>query len=187
MPPPVVPTATNASAVSDPPVQPVPSPRPSSPAPVRPPRAGPRVVVSGVAALALIGVGAVFFFAHVDLPARSLAAIAPVPTDEAPAAATPETAPSATPEPTPDRRQEAVALTEKGMAALNAGDAKGADVFFGQALEADPGCARAHLGIGTAAMLRGDNDVARQSFVKFIELAPDDPLAQQTRTLMETL
>lgn len=165
-----------------------PAPVPAAPQPPQPAGRGGRspIVLSGLAVAGVAAVAAMFFFVSVDVPARAVAesTVTPVP---APTVSIAPPPPPAVVVATPDISVEVAALTEKGMAALNAGDAPGALEFFRQALALDPEHARAHLGVGTAAMLRGDNEAAKSSLVKFVALAPDDPLAAQTRTLLEAL
>lgn len=136
-----------------------------------------------------------------------IAVVAPTPSPVAVALVTPEpvpvttTAPIETPRlPTPaatkapakeltpaEKQAKAKSLTEKGLAKLDGGDAAKAIVLFKQALAADPAYGQAHLGLGTAYMLLGDNAAAKRSLRKFLQVAPGDPLAGQAAQLLETL
>lgn len=85
------------------------------------------------------------------------------------------------------KKKQAVSSIAKGEAALNAGDADKAIALYGKAVSLDPTNPKAHLGLGGAYLVKGDNAKAKKSFQKFLDLAPNDPLAGQTRQIMGSL
>ncbi len=117
----------------------------------------------------------------------------PAPTATPAATATPastKVAVAATPAPTPDeaaKKKKAAGLVKQGESALNGGDGPKAIKLFGQAIALDPKNPKAHLGLGGAYMVAGENAKAKKSFQKFLELAPNDPLAEQTRQILGSL
>lgn len=100
-------------------------------------------------------------------------------------AATP--APTKAPEDPEAKKKKAATAVKVGNDALNAGDATKAIRNFGVAIANDPTNAEAHLGLGTAYMIGGDNAKAKKSLQKFLQLAPDHQYASQTRQILGTL
>ena len=125
----------------------------------------------------------------------------PTPTPTAVVVATPKPTPTAvavvaTPKPTPTpkaaedpevKKKKAAGQVKAGNDALNAGDGPKAVKLFTSAVINDPTNAEAHLGLGTAHMLNGDNPKAKKSFQKFLQLAPNHQYAAQTRQIIGSL
>lgn len=86
-----------------------------------------------------------------------------------------------------EKREKAKALTTQGLGKLDTGDAAAAIPLFKKALAIDAAYGQAHLGMGTAHMLLGDNTAAKKSLRKFLEVSPNDPLAGQAKQLLGAL
>ncbi|RMG46500.1 MAG: tetratricopeptide repeat protein [Acidobacteria bacterium] len=71
----------------------------------------------------------------------------------------------------------------------NVGEAerRRAAAAFRKALELKPDYAKAHLQLGYALLGLGEMAEARQHFEKFVELAPDDPQAEEVKGLIQAL
>lgn len=79
----------------------------------------------------------------------------------------------------------AESLTALGQALLLLSDLANAERFFQRALQAEPGLASAHLGLGLSLLYRGEMDAAFQEIRLAYQLATDSALAQQAARLAE--
>lgn len=79
----------------------------------------------------------------------------------------------------------AESLYERGKAAFESGDSTAALSALEQAVQADPGHARAHYMLGLAYANAGDNAKAKQHLETFLQLAPNDPEAGTAKQMIE--
>lgn len=77
-------------------------------------------------------------------------------------------------------------LDTLGQVLLLLGDLTSAQRFFFHALEVQPDFAAAYLHLGLVYALQGDAQGGLQAWNRVVALAPDSPLAEQARRLMES-
>lgn len=80
--------------------------------------------------------------------------------------------------------QEANTLVDKGGFAYLNGDIDEAIAYYREAIELDPNCHMAYIGIGNCQQFKGENEQAVESYTKVIQLEPEFENAYLNRALV---
>ena len=87
----------------------------------------------------------------------------------------------------PGDTSAAHAIYNVAVKLYNADDFEGAELAAEKAVEIDPSLAALYRLLGRIYMSQGNNEAAIPAIEKFLELAPDDPEADDERQLLEAL